>query len=536
MIQKCDIGLIDILFWFSDHTIIKSHKAKKYLIHEWLQMLLAYILLQARAITNKHINTITHVIAEMKTLISMRMHFVESIAHYKCMHEIPIEDWCLEDKKIEECKRYILSKLSSQVDDQIIENIVRKLFVESIHSIFAVSKNLQWNIMYPLTKPQVKNANPISQAMNSLYNLAIDCGHLSPLDKIIWTPSYHTNCSPVDNQKKWLQYKTYPLNIDLQKQQIATLLHHQHKYNTTISSKNICITNGSQDWIRLISKLLIEDNTIVILPDPAYPSFKKSITHHYDIQYYSYELWTWQEIENIMTAIDTAVKNRNDRRIRLRISSPNNPTWHTFSYDELVKIVYKAHTNNILILFDNAYRYIHYRGGNALSIFEVPYALNNCIELISSSKDCWAPGMRMWIIIAQEDVIDIIQWEQSATMTNLNTSAYEDFIQVMKITKPKRVQSHYKNFMKQTRKVLQSCPETRTLKIVYPDGAFYFRLEIPSDYEYAEEYCSMIAKKYWVLFLPWIVFGERWYRYIRICFSLDPSILASYLLTKKKIV
>jgi len=83
------------------------------------------------------------------------------------------------------------------------------------------------------------------------------------------------------------------------------------------------------------------------------------------------------------------------------ICSPNNPTGHILTPEELERIVAVAKKFDLFIISDEVYREFTYEGAKATSIFEIKGADERCIVCDSISKRFSACGARVGFLICK---------------------------------------------------------------------------------------------------------------------------------------
>ncbi|XP_020572409.1 aminotransferase ALD1 homolog [Phalaenopsis equestris] len=82
--------------------------------------------------------------------------------------------------------------------------------------------------------------------------------------------------------------------------------------------------------------------------------------------------------------------------------SPNNPTGHAASRNQLIKLVETARRNGSIIVFDSAYA-AYISDDSPRSIYEIPGSKEVAIEVSSFSKSAGFTGVRLgWTVIPEE--------------------------------------------------------------------------------------------------------------------------------------
>ncbi|GER47175.1 LL-diaminopimelate aminotransferase [Striga asiatica] len=82
--------------------------------------------------------------------------------------------------------------------------------------------------------------------------------------------------------------------------------------------------------------------------------------------------------------------------------SPNNPTGHAASRDQLERLVQFAQEKGSIIVYDSAYA-VYIKDGSPRSIYEIPGAQKVAIEVCSFSKIVGFTGVRLgWTVVPEE--------------------------------------------------------------------------------------------------------------------------------------
>ena len=86
--------------------------------------------------------------------------------------------------------------------------------------------------------------------------------------------------------------------------------------------------------------------------------------------------------------------------------SPNNPTGHAASHDQLRQLVDFARRNGSIVVFDSAYS-SYVSDEKPKSIYEIPGAREVAIEISSFSKFAGFTGVRLgWAVVPDEPSFD----------------------------------------------------------------------------------------------------------------------------------
>ncbi|KAJ4824860.1 aldolase [Turnera subulata] len=171
-----------------------------------------------------------------------------------------------------------------------------------------------------------------------------------------------------------------------------------------VKATEVFVSDGAQcDIARL--QMLLGSNVTIAVQDPSFPAFVDTsviIGQAGDFEdksrmYKNIEYMKCLPQNNFFP--DLATVSRTDI---IFFCSPNNPTGHAATWQQLEQLVKFAKENGSIIVFDSSYApYI--RDDSPRSIFEIPGAREVAIEISSFSKFAGFTGIRLgWTIVPEE--------------------------------------------------------------------------------------------------------------------------------------
>ncbi|KAG8368704.1 hypothetical protein BUALT_Bualt15G0073300 [Buddleja alternifolia] len=153
------------------------------------------------------------------------------------------------------------------------------------------------------------------------------------------------------------------------------------------------------------TELLFGSNMSVAVQDPIFPAYIDSsviIGQTGDVEK---ESGSYQNIEYMKCGPQNSFFPDLSRTARTDIiffCSPNNPTGHAASWDQLEQLVKFAHKNGSIIVYDSAYAVYITDDGRPRSIYEIPGANKVAIEVSSFSKIAGFTGVRLgWTVVPE---------------------------------------------------------------------------------------------------------------------------------------
>ncbi len=163
----------------------------------------------------------------------------------------------------------------------------------------------------------------------------------------------------------------------------------------SLSSKQIVLTNGTDDGIKLIIETFVNNQDKVLMASPSFPMYK------------FYAQLCGALIEEVLYNVDLSFpksefisKIKEDTRLII-IGNPNNPTGSTVELSYIEHLLIKAQKFNTIVVIDEAY--FDYFGESAISLLD---DYPNLIILRTFSKAYGLAALRIGCVIAKEDIAE----------------------------------------------------------------------------------------------------------------------------------
>lgn len=167
----------------------------------------------------------------------------------------------------------------------------------------------------------------------------------------------------------------------------------------------VWILLGSKEGLAHVSWAFIDPGDIALIPDPAYPPYKRNVS-----------LAGGRPV--LMPLLKENRWLPNFGKIRLEdlskaklmfLNYPNNPTGALADRRFLQRAVDFAEQNEVLICQDMAYSEITFDGAKAESILTIDGAKENCLEFFSFSKTYGMTGWRLGFVVGNSKLIDALK-------------------------------------------------------------------------------------------------------------------------------
>ena len=163
----------------------------------------------------------------------------------------------------------------------------------------------------------------------------------------------------------------------------------------------VIATLGSKEGFANMAQAITAPGDVVLCPNPTYPihSFGFIMSGGVIRSMPAYPG------EELLQALDRAVKHSIPKPIAVILNYPSNPTAYVADLDFYKEVVDYAKKNDIILLSDLAYAEIYFGDKEPPSVLQVPGAIDVAVEFTSMSKTFSMPGWRMGFAVGNERLI-----------------------------------------------------------------------------------------------------------------------------------
>lgn len=158
-----------------------------------------------------------------------------------------------------------------------------------------------------------------------------------------------------------------------------------------VNSKNIILTNGTDEAIKLIMDCYVEKGDEAVIPEPTFPLF------NFYSQIAGAKIIRIKYAEKLIFPVEKVIEAINEKTKIVVIVNPNNPTGTVVCEEDIVRIVKKALLNNAIVVVDEAYWQFY--GKSCKKLTE---RYNNLAVIQTFSKAFGLAGLRLGYIIAND--------------------------------------------------------------------------------------------------------------------------------------
>ena len=276
----------------------------------------------------------------------------------------------------------------------------------------------------------------------------------------------------------------------------------------------ITITHGAVHAYHIALQAIINPGDQVLVPDPSWQTHANMVraVHGEPVRVAGYP-------ENqFLPTLDAWKAALSSRTTALVLNSPNNPTGVVAPRAYLEMINAFAEENDLYVISDEVYERLVYDDIVHTSFLALPDARQRTLLVNSFSKSYAMTGWRIGYLIAPANIIN--QALKASQYSITNVAAFIQYGAVAALTDDaveESVQSMVRQYAKRRQAVLQaySNASTSPIRVVRPDGAFYFFLDGRALGMPDTEISSRLLEEALVAVVPGSVYGERGSGFLR---------------------
>ncbi len=264
--------------------------------------------------------------------------------------------------------------------------------------------------------------------------------------------------------------------------------------------ENIIVTNGGSQALNLTFASLFNPGDELIISSPNF------LSYFYLGVFFGVKVIEVERKNDFSPDIEKINKLITDKTKAILINSPNNPTGHSLSRNELQGIVEIVKNNDLYLISDEVYENYLYDGTEHTSPASLKGMFERTITLNAMSKLYSATGFRLGYVAANKEIIDLMEKYHQYTAAGTNHAAQYGFLEALKMGS---------GFFDE---ILESFNKRRLLaynrlnemgfEVVKPKGAFYIMPKINQFGLTGAEFSKKIMEDQAVAVVPGNVFGS----------------------------
>ena len=247
------------------------------------------------------------------------------------------------------------------------------------------------------------------------------------------------------------------------------------QYGMTVSPDNILITNGSQQALDLLGKVLVDEGDKLIIEEPGYLGAIQALSVYQPI----FQGVALKEEGLDLPALDSLLAEPDHAKLLYGVTNFQNPTGLSYSLENRQGVAERLIKNNVLMIEDNPYGELRFEGEHLPPIAKL--APENVVLLGSFSKVV-APSFRLgWMLMPDWLCQKVIIAKQAS---DLHTNGFVQqvlysYLQAHDldehIEKIRTVYGRQKIAIEQA--LLKYCP---SIEFTRPEGGMFLWLKLPA--------------------------------------------------------
>lgn len=298
----------------------------------------------------------------------------------------------------------------------------------------------------------------------------------------------------------------YPLTGTEEFKEAVTFFYSQ-RYNVDVETNQVLQIIGSQEGLSHLALAYLDQDDVVLVPDPGYPIYEASVriagAHVYPVPLLEENNFLPQ-LDQIPTAVAQKAK-------MMIINYPGNPISTLATQEFFEQVIQFGLKHDILIVHDFAYSELVFDGRKPLSIFSVPRAKETAIEFNSLSKSFNMAGCRIAYVIGAERLIKPL----SILKSHMD---YGIFLPIQKaatvaLTSNYQFLTEHRLTYQQRRDFFIEELNERGWRIRPPEGGMFVWAKLPAGIQSMD--FALHALEQGVVVTPGIAFGQHGEGFIR---------------------
>ncbi len=274
----------------------------------------------------------------------------------------------------------------------------------------------------------------------------------------------------------------------------------------------VIATLGSKEGLANLAAAITSPGDTILVPNPSYPIHQFGFI----IAGASVRSIPATPDEDMLRALDTAVRHSVPKPTALIVNFPSNPTAYLADLDFYREIVAFCRKNGIWILSDLAYAEIYFEGEPPPSILQVPGARDIAVEFTSLSKTYNMPGWRMGFAAGNKKLINALTRMKSyldyGAFTPIQVAA------TAALNGPQECVDEMRALYRDRRDVLIKGLHAAGWDVPSPHGSMFAWAPIPERFAHlgSVAFSKLLLARAQVAVAPGIGFGEHGDGHVRI--------------------
>jgi len=270
---------------------------------------------------------------------------------------------------------------------------------------------------------------------------------------------------------------------------------------------------GSKEGIAHLPWALLDPGDVALVPDPAYPVYRTSILLCGGTPV-SLPL---QEERGFLPDLGALEPATWEKARVLFLNYPNNPTAAVADAAFFEEVVHYAREYDVAVAHDLAYSEITYDGYRAMSILEIPGAMDTCVEFHSLSKTYNMTGWRIGFAVGNRELIAAL----GKLKTNIDSGVF-NAVQLAGVAALEGSQDCVRQnceVYRRRRDILVEGLRSVGWRVAKPSATLYVWMRVPSGHD-SESFTRELLERARVVVAPGSAYGPSGEGYVRFSLTL----------------
>lgn len=246
---------------------------------------------------------------------------------------------------------------------------------------------------------------------------------------------------------------------------------------TDLTSDDIMITTGGSEALQFVFLTLCDPYDEFIIPEPYYTN----VATFANVAMVALRPVTSSSSNGfILPSIDAFEDKINKKTMGILLCSPNNPTGHIYTKDELLALLELCKKHDIFLVVDEVYREFCYDGEKFTSILSFPEYADRIVCIDSFSKRFSMCGARVGAIVTKnKEFRDACMKMAQARLCPPNV---EQVAATAALTAPyEYIENVVSEYNRRRNVLVNALQKIEGVRVNMPKGAFYFVADLPVD-------------------------------------------------------
>ncbi len=282
------------------------------------------------------------------------------------------------------------------------------------------------------------------------------------------------------------------------------------------ADEEILVSVGAMEALYLTLLCIVDEGDEVIIPAPYWINYE-----HMTLMCGGKPVIVDSKSENdFIVDVDDIKSAITEKTVAIIVNSPNNPTGAIFDSDTIKELCDIAIEKNIVLIWDECYKYIVYDGEKISTVLDYPEVKDNVVIINSCSKTFSMTGWRLGYMAAPKEIVAAATklQENIAACASLPSqyAAIRAYNSGYDIIKPM-----VEGFKLRRNILIESINGIDKLSCKYPKGTFYAFVNIKETGLSSIEFAYKLLDSKQVAVVPGVTYGKCCEDYVRIAYTLS---------------